>query len=483
MQAASKKKRIAIVVMSDEHSGVALSSAGHPWIKTPHLDAFGAANTRYASAYTNSPICIPARASFATGLYTHATRNWCNGLPYTGTPRGWAHLLRDAGCDVTSIGKLHFRNEQDDTGFTRQLLPMHVVKGVGDLLGAVRDPLPFRHKAKALAEEIGIGESTYTRYDRAIAAESVRWIQEHAEQDNWVLFSSFVAPHFPLIAPEEFAARYRLDDIPLPKLARAEDRDDHPWITALRNCFGHDSYFDDALRRRALLSYGALCSFMDWHFQQICDAIEAAGLAEEALVIYTADHGDNMGTRALWGKSTLYEESARVPMLVRAPGRHLRRVVATPATLADVAPTLMEWMGVPAPTNWPGRSLLAMAEAPDDGQRVAFSEYHAAGAETGAYMVRQGPWKLIYYVGMAPQLFDLSNDPEELHDLAPTGQHAEVLARLTAELRRIVDPEAMDRLAKADQRALLDAHGGREAVVARGGFGATPAPGVAANFA
>jgi choline-sulfatase len=137
------KRRIAIVVMSDEHSGVALSAAGHPWIRTPHLDAFAAGHTRFASAYTNSPICIPARASFATGRYAHDTRNWCNASPYTGAPRGWAHLLRDAGFDVTSVGKLHFRNETDDTGFTRQLLPMHVVGGVGDLLGAVREPLPF----------------------------------------------------------------------------------------------------------------------------------------------------------------------------------------------------------------------------------------------------------------------------------------------------------------------------------------------------
>jgi len=479
----TRKKRIAIVVMSDEHSGVALSAAGHPWIKTPHLDAFANTNTRFASAYTNSPICIPARASFATGRFAHETRNWCNATPYTGTPRGWAHLLRDAGCDVTSIGKLHFRNETDDTGFTRQLLPMHVVGGVGDLLGAVRDPLPVRHKAKALAEEIGIGESTYTRYDRAIAAEATQWIRAHAAQENWVLFASFVAPHFPLIAPERFAAQYRLDDIPLPKLCRAEDRADHPWIDALRRCFAHDSHFDDERRRRALLSYAGLCSFMDWHFQQIWAAVEEAGLAEEAMVIYTSDHGDNMGTRALWGKSTLYEESARVPMLLRAPGHPLRPVVRTPATLADVAPTLLEWMGVEVPAAWPGRSLLSMAQAPDDERRVAFSEYHAAGAASGAYMVRQGPWKLIHYVGMAPELFDLERDPDELHDLVAAGGHEAVVHELLAELHRIVDPEAQDRQAKADQRALVDAHGGREAVVQRGGFGATPAPGVTPSFA
>jgi choline-sulfatase len=360
---------------------------------------------------------------------------------------------------------------------------MHVVGGVGDLLGAVREPLPVRHKARALAEEIGIGESSYTRYDRAIAAESLRWIREHADHDNCVLFASFVAPHFPLIAPERFVAGYRCEDIPLPKLLRAEDRVDHPWIDALRRCFGHDAYFDDALRRRALLSYAGLCGFMDWHFQQIWQAVQEAGLQQEALVMYTSDHGDNMGTRALWGKSTLYEESARVPMLVHAPGRALRPVVGTHVTLADVAPTLLDWMGVPAPATWPGRSLLSLAEAPDDEDRIAFSEYHAAGAESAAYMVRQGRWKLIHYVGMRCELFDLKRDPHEMHDLAGSSEYAEVVARLTAALHGIVDPQAQDRQAKADQRALLEAHGGRDAVVRRGGFGATPAPGVKAQFA
>lgn len=479
----TRKKRIAIVVMSDEHSGVAMSSAGHPWIQTPNMDALAALGSRFASAYTNSPICIPARASFTTGRYTHASRNWCNALPYTGTPKGWTHLLRDAGYDVTSIGKLHFRNETDDTGFSRQIEPMHVVGGIGDLLGAVRDPLPIRHKAKSMSEEIGIGESTYTQYDRRIADASVNWIREHASHDGWVLFSSFVAPHFPLIAPEEFASRYRLDDIPLPKLHRAADRKDHPWISALRTCFPHDIHFNDDLRRRALLSYAGLCSFMDWNLKRICDAIESEGLAEEALVIYTSDHGDNMGTRALWGKSTLYEEAARVPMIVRAPGRNLRKVVATQATLVDVAPTLLEWMGVDIPSDWPGRSLVQMAEKPDDLTRPTFSEYHAAGAQTGAFMLRRGQWKLIHYVDMQPQLFDIAADPEELVDLVPNGKHQSVVQDLTRELRAIVDLEAQNAQAKADQHALVELHGGRDAVVQRGGFGATPAPGVKPKFA
>ena len=480
---AYKKRGIAIIVMSDEHSGLAMSAAGHPWIQTPHLDRFAENSTRFSSAYTNSPICIPARAAFATGRYTHDSRNWDNALPYTGTPASWAHILRDAGHDVTSIGKLHFRNERDDTGFSRQIMPMHVVDGIGDLLGSIRDPLPVRHKSRAMAEEVGVGESSYTRYDRSIAEASINWIREHAHEDGWVLFSSFVSPHFPLIAPEEFCNKYDIGKIPLPKLSRIDDRQDHPWVTALRNCFTHDRYFDDGRRREALRSYGALCSFMDDHFGRICKTIDECGLADDALVIYTSDHGDNMGARGLWGKSTLYEEAVRVPMLMRAPGEASRSVVKTHVSLVDIAPTVLAWMGQDIPQDLPGRSLLSLARQDDDNNRGVFSEYHAAGAETGAYMLRRDRWKLIYYVGMAPQLFDLSADPDEMIDLVPAGGHREVVDLLTAELRNIVDPEAVDAVAKSEQRALIELHGGRDVVIARGGFGATPAPGTKPRFA
>jgi choline-sulfatase len=158
-------------------------------------------------------------------------------------------------------------------------------------------------------------------------------------------------------------------------------------------------------------------------------------------------------------------------------------VVATQATLVDVAPTLLEWMGVDTPSDWPGRSLIQMAEQPDDLSRPAFAEYHAAGAETGAFMLRQGSWKLIHYVDMPPQLFDLTADPEELVDLVPAGQHQQVVQDLTRALQAIVDPQAQDRQAKADQHALVELHGGRDAVIERGGFGATPAPGLEPKFA
>ncbi|MEQ9198657.1 MAG: sulfatase-like hydrolase/transferase, partial [Rhodospirillales bacterium] len=200
-------------------------------------------------------------------------------------------------------------------------------------------------------------------------------------------------------------------------------------------------------------------------------------------ILYVSDHGDNMGERGLWGKSTLYEESAGIPMIAAGPGIPAGRVSTTPVSLVDVYPTVIDALDVAADgAERPGRSLLEIANNPDDPERVVYAEYHAAGATCGAFMIRRGQWKLCYYIDMPPQLFDLAADPEELRDLGKSPDHADTRASLEADLRRVCDPEEVDRRARRDQAAIVEANGGREKVVARGGFGATPPPGEAPQF-
>lgn len=477
-----------LLIMADEFTSAHLGCAGHPLVKTPNLDKLAASGTRFRSAYTNGPICIPARASFATGRYTHEIGYWDNAHPYDGRVPGWGHALQAAGHRVDSIGKLHFRDADAPTGFDEQVLPMHVVNGTGDILGSVRDPLPVRHKSKALSEQLGPGETGYTAYDRQIADAAVEWLKEAGARRGakpWVLFVSFVCPHFPLVAPEAFFNLYAPADMPLPKACRPEDRDDHPWIAAFRRCFTHDDYFDDDKRRLAIASYLGLCSFVDANVGQVLAALEDSDLARETRIIFLSDHGDNLGARGLWGKSTMFEESVGVPMILAGSGVPQGRVSETPVTLVDCHPTILECVGLQSgegADDLPGQSLWRIADEPDEPDRIAFSEYHAVAAASGAFMIRKGRFKYVYYVGMAPQLFDLSADPEELTDLAGEPSCADVLSELDVALRSIVDPEETDRRAKQDQKALLARHGGREAVLRRGTFGATPAPSENASY-
>jgi choline-sulfatase len=139
-------------------------------------------------------------------------------------------------------------------------------------------------------------------------------------------------------------------------------------------------------------------------------------------------------------------------------------------------------MGLQSSSIKHGHSLVDTANEPDDTNRVIFSEYHAMGAMSGAFMIRKGRYKYVHYSGLQPQLFNLEEDPQELVDIAYRASSVEILSELETELRKICSPEEVDARAKADQAALVERHGGREAVVARGSFGGTPAPGEQANF-
>ena len=131
-----------LLIMSDEHQARALSCLGHPVVQTPNLDRLALAGTVFENAYTPSPICVPARAAFATGRYPHQTGYWDNALAYDGRSPGWGHMLQAAGIPVTSIGKLHYRGTEDSTGFDEQIMPMHIANGVGQVWGSVRNPMP-----------------------------------------------------------------------------------------------------------------------------------------------------------------------------------------------------------------------------------------------------------------------------------------------------------------------------------------------------
>ena len=473
-----------VVLMSDEHNPKFLGSAGHPFIETPNLDALAASGTRFTSAYTACPICVPARAAFAVGRYVHEIGYWDNSDAYEGAVPSWHHRLRERGHRVVSIGKLHFRGRPgDDHGFSEEIVPMHIVDGIGDVKGLVRDNIPKRRGGEKMAKLAGPGESTYTVYDRDIAARAQIWLHEEAPKwcdKPWVLFVSFVAPHFPLTAPPAWFYRYWKQDLPLPKLYGAHERTRHPYLEDYAHTVDYDTHFKSSADvKRAIAAYSGLGSALDENIGNVVRAIDAAGLTSHTRIMYTSDHGDNLGARGLWGKSTLYEESAGVPLLIAGPDIPTGRIVDTPVSHIDCAPTILEAVGVSPSTvaeALPGASLFGIAQGalPD---RPVISEYHAIGSIAGAFMLRFGKWKYCHYVAYAPQLFDLERDPEELHDVASNPLNCDVLAEGERRLRQVLDPDEVDARAKRRQAGLLAEFGGRAAALARGDLGFSPAPG------
>jgi choline-sulfatase len=483
-----------LIIMSDEHDPRYMGVSGDPLVRTPNLDMLAASGTRFTEAVTNSPICVPARAAFATGAYVHDIGYWDNALAYDGAVKGWGHALQEHDIRVDSIGKLHYRSEDDDAGFDAEHLPMHIYNGHGMVWGSVRDPLPSEQPrdGRMLGERIGAGESSYTRYDQSVTDLTLDWLDTAAQSNAekpWCLFVGLVAPHFPLVVAQEFLSMYPLDALPPRKLHPRDGHPRHPWIQRHHDFWPtEDQFRSEQERLTAIAAYLGLTSWMDHNVGRIMQRLQRCGLATNTRVIYTSDHGDNVGHRGMWGKSNFYLESVAVPMIVSGPGVPVG-VSATPVSLLDVHPTVLANFGLTAasepldPTvRRPGHSLIDLAKNTDDRERAVFSEYHAAGSPSGGFMLRKGRWKYHYYVGYPPELFDLDNDAQELTDLGDSAEHAEVRAMMHANLCEVCDPHAVDRAAKAAQAELIAQHGGRDKALFVGAPAATPVPGASAKF-
>ena len=467
-----------LFLFSDEHQRDALGCYGHALVKTPHLDQLAEKGTRFTNAYTASPICVPARASLATGQYVHKTRCWSNAQAYQGEPTSWGHRLQSQGHRVDAIGKLHYRGKEYDNGFDHEILPVYIRNGLGWIKGLLRD-----HEAvldcSSYAAEIGPGDDNYTQYDLDVTHKACHWLHDTANTGGdkpWALFVSWLRPHYPLTCPPEFYEWYPLFEMDEARFTDSDLQPKHPVVLTIRKNFNYDSFFTPESRQIARASYYGLCSFLDHQVGKVLAALEASGHADNTLIIYTSDHGDHNGDRGLWTKMTLYDESAAVPMIVSGPGVPKNKTVSTPASLVDVYPTILSATGAQADGQVrPGISLETLA---CNGQfnRAVLSEYHDGGSPTGMFMLRSANWKYNYYPGYAPELFDMSKDPDELVNLSDSIAHAKVLAECHAQMLELVNPENANEQAFSDQAARIEELGGVENILSSTEFDFTPVP-------
>ena len=473
-----------LYIISDQHTRDVAGCYGHRLIQTPNLDRLAERGTRFTRAYTNCAICVPARASLATGRYVYDIGYWDNAHPYDGTPASWHHRLREQGLLVDCIGKQHFRGQGSDHGFSNEIEPLNVVDGVGDVLGCIRDNPPVRAKRDGITGA-GPGDSTYLRYDQRNADNACRWLRDHANDDKpWTLFLSFVCPHPPYIAPPDLYDRYPLDDVVMMPEWQHQDWPDHPAIRRFHEFFGFAEAFDEATVRKMIAAYYGTTTWLDQKIGQVLNVLAETGQEATTRVAYTSDHGEHMGARGIFGKFTMYEESAAVPFILAGPDVPAGKVSNTPISLVDSHPTILDAVGAahsPDDADLPGQSLWEIANAPDV-DRTVFSEYHAVGSRDAFFMLRDSQYKYVHYTYDAPQLFDLDADPNEVNDLAGSTEHQSVVADFEQRLRAMIEPEAVDAQAKASQRAKVEEAGGEEAVRARGYFVNSPTPDEAPAF-
>jgi|TARA_B110000967_G_C18845111_1_gene541523 choline-sulfatase len=465
-----------LFLFSDEHRRDALSCDGHPIVQTPNLDRLAQNGTRFLNAYTTSPICVPARASMASGEYVHKTRCWSNAQAYQGEPNSWGHRLQSQGHRVDSIGKLHYRGNEYDNGFDQEILPMYVRDGVGWTKGLLRNHEDVLD-CSSYAQKIGAGDDQYTQYDLGVTHKACQWLQDRKNQISekpWTLFVSWLRPHYPLTCPQEFYDIYPLDKMDHARFLNDKQRLSHSVLKTIRKNFDYEKHFTPETKQVARASYYGLCSFLDYQVGQVLAALEASGQADNTLIIYTSDHGDHNGDRGLWTKMTLYDESSSIPMIVAGPGIPKHKTVSTLSSLIDIYPTILTATGAQDDDKIrPGVALQSLASS-DHMERAILSEYHDGGSPTGMFMLRTDEWKYNYYPGYSPELYHIANDKDELVDLAASPQHQQVVARCHQKMLELVDPEAENKRAFADQADTIKKLGGIDAILNSDEFDFTP---------
>lgn len=464
------KKQNFLFLCSDQHSRFEVGCYGNPVIKTPNIDALAADGTRFINAYSNNPICVPARAIMATGMYSFQCGCYDNATPYTGQFPSFGHRLQENGIPMTTIGKLHYKNAEVDTGFADQRIPLHVRDGVGDVYGLLRESRSTKPEVGLYPTKAKVGTSSYIEYDANVTEQALAYLEERRNtQEPWVCYVGYTLPHFPLVSPKETYDLYQEEEIPMPFAHTPDTWSMHQSCIDNRRYYCYDKGYSDEVIRHARHVYYGMCSYMDLQIGKVINKLKEIGQYENTVILYTTDHGDNAGNHGMWNKNNLLESSASIPMILVGDGIPKGKVSETPVSLVDIYPTILSSQDIPEnerEQKLPGRSLIQVACQADEKDRPVFSEFHSTGSNTGGFMVRCGDFKYIYYVGYHPQLFNIAEDPEELHDLIDDPRYKETADKLDRVMRTIGNPEKINVMVKESQERILNEHGGREKVLA-----------------
>lgn len=444
-----------LFIMSDQHAQQVAGCYGDPIVATPSIDRLARRGVVFDNAYTTSPICVPARMSALTARHAFRQDCWTNTDTLASDVPTMAHALGAAGYRPALIGRLHALGPDQLHGYVRREIGDHSPNWIGIPRHDMGVLTNTNEPERVSIAKSGPGRSAYELKDADTAAAAVAAIEDLGRRRGtdaerpFALTVGLMLPHAPFVAAPADYARYagRVG----PARLRAPGHE-HPWIRWWRE---NRQIVDvpEAEEVRARTAYYALVDRMDRMIGAILDALDAAGLARDTFVVYTSDHGEQIGARGLWWKHTFLDESIKVPMVLAWPGRlpeGERR--AQVVNLMDLTAGMLDALGAAALPNADGRSLLGVARAADAPWiDETFAEYctDATPSWTGGMAVRQrmiraGRWKLVYYHGYRPQLFDLTEDPDEVRDLAEDARHAGVRDALLQRVLADWDPAAID---------------------------------------
>ena len=442
-----------LFLFSDQHAQSVAGADGDGVVETPNIDRIAREGVRFDNAYCPSPICVPSRMATLTARWPHRQDCWTNDDILRSDLPSWLHVAGAAGYDPVLIGRLHAIGPDQLHGYAAREIGDHSPNFPGAVrqslgaLGGANDPNPDS------LERSGPGLSAYQVKDAEVAEAAARWLRTEGAARNaagrpFCLTVGFMLPHPPYVADRAAFELYR-GRVPPPRLgADAPIGEWHEWWRRNRQIDG----VAPGAAMRAREAYWALVHRMDEYIGKVLGALEGTGALDDTLVVYASDHGDHLGERGLWWKHTFYEESVKVPLLMRLPGvLPAGEARAQVVNLIDLSQTMIAAMGAAPLPHADGRSFWPVAQdAGADWEDETFSEYctdpvpeWTGGRAVQQRMIRRGRWKLSIHDSAPPLLFDLDADPQECVNRAEDPACAGVLADLMARLTEGWDPEGI----------------------------------------
>ena len=440
--------------MTDQHRWDALGCVGG-WVETPHLDRIAAKGVRFANAYTNAPVCVPARVSLATGRYPHDTGVWRN-TAHTLSPKAptWMRAVRDAGYSTSLFGKTHLHPHRGDLRDREALVRAWGLDHVDEIAGP-RASARCRSNLTDLWEQAGVygayKRDLRDRYatkpwvarpsplplelyaDVYVGRQAVGFLRAQDGKAPWFCWVSFGGPHEPWDAPEPYASRYARDSMPAP-VRVVDDGHERPHGLLDEKLRDGGVPFEPGDVAALRANYAGNVTLIDDQVGELLAVVEERDELDDTVIAFISDHGEMNGDHGLLYKQNFLGPAARVPLIVRAPGAAAGAVSHAMVELMDVGATLVELAGGRPVRGSRARSLVPLLANPTRPHRsAALSELRRE------VMVVTPEWKIaLNREGLVYMVNDLQADPDETTNVAGLAGYEQAEDDLRRHLHAIV---------------------------------------------
>ncbi|WP_420603018.1 sulfatase [Flagellimonas sp.] len=437
--AQQKKKPNVLFIIADDLTTTAVSAYENKACKTPNIDKLASEGVKYTRTYCQYPVCGPSRASFMSGYYPTATTTYgyVSGRENIGPDRKtWSQLFKDNGYYTARVSKIYHmgvpidiergsNGQDDEASWTERFNskgPEWTAEGDAELVQGNPDGTLPRAGGNVMTIVKANGDDL-VHSDGKTAIKASELIRAHKNEPFFIAVG-FVRPHVPFVAPKEYFEPYPYKKTVMPKQIE-NDWDDIPerginYVNSVKHKMTAEQ------EKKAIAAYYASVSYMDAQVGKVLKTLEEAGLEDNTIVIFTSDHGFHLGEHRFWMKVSLHEESARVPMIIKVPGKKPAACHSF-TELVDMYPTVAELAGLKTSKNLQGKSLVQTLDNPGHKVRdMAFSV--SQGGKT--FLLRTEKWAYIQYdedAGSGIELFDMEKDPKQYYNLAEDSKYMDVV--------------------------------------------------------